>query len=233
MAELLDAGLLHGDCLTVTGKTIAENLADLDPPAPDGTVVHPLGDAIHDRGGIAVLRGSLAPKGSVVKVAGIDVDRFEGTARVFDGEAAAMEEILAGRHQPRRHRGHPLRGPQGRSRHAGDAGGHRRDEGRRAGRRMPRSSPTAGSPAAPTASASATSPPRRSTAAPSRSSPTATASSSTSSATSSTSTSTRPPSRPAGPTGSSPSPATPRASWPSTPPWPKAPKRAPSPSPDI
>jgi dihydroxy-acid dehydratase len=96
MAHLLDAGLLHGDCMTVTGKTIAENLAEIDPPAPDGTVVHPLSDAIHDRGGIAVLRGSLAPQGSVVKVAGIDVDRFEGTARVFEGEAAAMEEILRG-----------------------------------------------------------------------------------------------------------------------------------------
>jgi dihydroxy-acid dehydratase len=87
---------LHGDCLTVTGTTVAENLGALDPPAPDGEVVHPLSDPIHDRGGIAVLRGSLAPQGAVVKVAGIDVDRFEGTARVFDGEDAAMEEILRG-----------------------------------------------------------------------------------------------------------------------------------------
>jgi len=100
MKELLDAGLLHGDCLTVTGKTMAENLADLAPPAPDGDVVHPLRDAIHAVGGIAVLTGSLAPKGAVVKVAGIDFDSFEGPARVFDGEAAAMEEILAGRIQP-------------------------------------------------------------------------------------------------------------------------------------
>src|SRR5688572_15780890 len=69
LKELLDAGLLHGDCLTVTGKTMAENLADLDPPAPDGTVIHPLTDPIHAMGGIAVLRGSLAPKGGVVKVA--------------------------------------------------------------------------------------------------------------------------------------------------------------------
>ncbi len=96
MAHLLEAGLLHGDCMTVTGKTIAENLAEIAPPAPDGTVIHPLSDPLHDRGGIAVLRGSLAPQGSVVKVAGIDVDRFEGTARVFDGEALAMEEILRG-----------------------------------------------------------------------------------------------------------------------------------------
>jgi dihydroxy-acid dehydratase len=96
MKELLDAGLLHGDCLTVTGKTVAENLAEIDPPGPDGAVVHRLSDPIHAVGGIAVLSGSLAPNGSVVKVAGIDVDRFEGNARVFDGEQAAMDEILAG-----------------------------------------------------------------------------------------------------------------------------------------
>jgi dihydroxy-acid dehydratase len=100
MRELLDAGLLHGDCLTVTGKTVAENLAAIDPPRPDGAVVHPLTDAIHAVGGIAILTGSLAPKGSVVKVAGIDIDRFEGTARVFDGEQAAMDEIVAGRINP-------------------------------------------------------------------------------------------------------------------------------------
>jgi dihydroxy-acid dehydratase len=97
MRELLDAGLLHGDCLTVTGRTVAENLDDLDPPAPDGKVVRPLAEPIHATGGIAVLTGSLAPRGSVVKVAGIDFTRFEGTARVFDGEDGAMEAILAGR----------------------------------------------------------------------------------------------------------------------------------------
>jgi dihydroxy-acid dehydratase len=96
MRELLEAGLLHGDCLTVTGRTVAENLAALDPPGPDGAVVHRLDDPIHAVGGIAVLTGSLAPNGSVVKVAGIDFDRFEGPARVFDGEQAAMDEILAG-----------------------------------------------------------------------------------------------------------------------------------------
>ncbi|HEY7136017.1 MAG TPA: dihydroxy-acid dehydratase [Acidimicrobiia bacterium] len=100
MRELLDAGLLHGDALTVTGKTIAENLADLDPPAPDGDVVHPLSSPIHTQGGIAILTGSLAPNGSVVKVAGIDEPRFEGSARVFDGEDAAMEAILAGHIRP-------------------------------------------------------------------------------------------------------------------------------------
>ena len=100
MKELLDAGLLHGDCLTVTGRTIAENLEALKPPKPDGEVVHPLSDPIHAEGGIAVLRGSLAPNGGVVKIAGIDQLRFEGTARVFDGEDAAMEDILAGRIKP-------------------------------------------------------------------------------------------------------------------------------------
>jgi dihydroxy-acid dehydratase len=97
LRELLDAGLLHGDCMTVTGRTMAENLADLDPPKPDGSVVHPLSAPIHEQGGIAILTGSLAPKGAVVKVAGIDNPFFDGVARVFDGEDAAMEAILAGR----------------------------------------------------------------------------------------------------------------------------------------
>jgi dihydroxy-acid dehydratase len=96
MRELLDAGLLHGDCLTVTGRTVAENLAEIDPPGPDGDVVHELSQPIHAQGGLAILTGSLAPKGSVVKVAGIDFDQFDGPARVFDGEDAAMDTILAG-----------------------------------------------------------------------------------------------------------------------------------------
>ncbi|MBO0715655.1 MAG: dihydroxy-acid dehydratase, partial [Acidimicrobiales bacterium] len=95
LAELLDAGLLHGDALTVTGHTMAENLAALTPPAPDGDVVHPLSDPIHHDGGIAVLSGTLAPKGAVVKVAGIDRDHFSGPARVFDGEEAALDAVLA------------------------------------------------------------------------------------------------------------------------------------------
>jgi dihydroxy-acid dehydratase len=100
LRHLLEAGLLHGDCLTVTGRTMAENLDALDPPAPDGEVIHPLDRPIHAIGGIAVLTGSLAPKGGVVKVAGITFDRFEGTARVFDGEDGAMEAILAGSIEP-------------------------------------------------------------------------------------------------------------------------------------
>ena len=100
LKQLLDAGLLHGDVMTVTGRTMAENLAAMDIPAPDGDVIHTLDNPINASGGIAVLRGSLAPKGSVVKVAGIDTLSFDGTARVFDGEAAAMEAILAGSIQP-------------------------------------------------------------------------------------------------------------------------------------
>jgi dihydroxy-acid dehydratase len=97
MQMLLEAGVLHGDEITVTGKTMAENLALIDPPAPDGEVIHRFDDPIHDIGGIAVLRGSLAPEGAVLKIAGIDFDHFEGRARVFDGEDAAMEAVLAGR----------------------------------------------------------------------------------------------------------------------------------------
>ncbi len=96
MQELLDAGLLHGDCMTVTGRTVAENLSLLRPPAPDGAVVRRIGQPIHARGGTAVLRGSLAPDGAVVKIAGSDLSRFDGTARVFDGEDGAMDAILAG-----------------------------------------------------------------------------------------------------------------------------------------
>jgi len=99
---LLDAGLLHGDCLTVTGRTMAENLAEINPPAADGVVVHPLENPINAEGGIVVLTGSLAPKGAVVKVAGLSAEQkeFTGTARVFDGEDGAMAAILSGSIEP-------------------------------------------------------------------------------------------------------------------------------------
>ncbi len=100
MRMLLEAGVLYGDCLTVTGRTVAENLAALDPPGPDADVVHPLSAPIHAQGGIAVLQGSLAPNGAVVKVAGIDQLHFDGRARVFDGEQAAMDEIMRGGIEP-------------------------------------------------------------------------------------------------------------------------------------
>ncbi|MEH0109183.1 dihydroxy-acid dehydratase [Tersicoccus sp. MR15.9] len=96
MKALLDAGLLHGDCLTVTGRTIAENLADINPPDPDGKILRALADPIHPTGGITILKGSLAPEGAVVKSAGFDSDVFEGTARVFDGERAAMDALEDG-----------------------------------------------------------------------------------------------------------------------------------------
>jgi dihydroxy-acid dehydratase len=97
MRALLDAGLLHGDALTVTGRTVADNLADLAPPATDGSVIHHLTDPIHTTGGLAILRGTLAPDGAVVKTAGMESLVFEGIARVFDGEAAAMEAVTHGR----------------------------------------------------------------------------------------------------------------------------------------
>ena len=96
MKALLDAGLLHGDVLTVTGKTMAENLAHIAPPDPDGKVLRALGNPIHPTGGITILHGSLAPRGAVVKSAGFDSDVFEGTARVFDGERAAMDALEDG-----------------------------------------------------------------------------------------------------------------------------------------
>src|SRR4051812_46042509 len=96
MKALLDAGLMHGDVMTVTGRTMAENLADIDPPDLDGKVVRALKEPIHRTGGITVLHGSLAPEGAVVKSAGFDSDVFEGTARVFDRERAAMDALADG-----------------------------------------------------------------------------------------------------------------------------------------
>ncbi|MEX2505246.1 MAG: dihydroxy-acid dehydratase [Egicoccus sp.] len=98
LKELLDAGHLHGDALTVTGRSIGEELEAMDIPAPDGEVVHPLDRPIHPEGGLVILRGSLAPDGAVVKIAGIPPSQheFEGPARVFDGESGAMEAVLTG-----------------------------------------------------------------------------------------------------------------------------------------
>jgi dihydroxy-acid dehydratase len=100
MRALLDAGLLHGDVLTVTGKTMAENLTAIKPPDPDGKIIHAVSDPIHRTGGLTILRGSLAPEGAVVKSAGLDIEQFEGTARVFDREQPAMEALAAGRLGP-------------------------------------------------------------------------------------------------------------------------------------
>ncbi|MBF4586770.1 MULTISPECIES: dihydroxy-acid dehydratase [Curtobacterium] len=99
MKALLDAGLLHGDCLTVTGKTVAENLAEIDPPALDGEVFRTLDNPIHETGGLTVLQGTFAPEGAVVKTAGFDAEVFEGPARVFDRERAAMDALTEGKIQ--------------------------------------------------------------------------------------------------------------------------------------
>ncbi len=96
MRALLDAGLINGDCLTVTGKTVAENLAEINPPDPDGTILRSLDDPIHPTGGLSILHGSLAPEGAVVKSAGFDADVFEGNARVFNQEQPAMDAVLNG-----------------------------------------------------------------------------------------------------------------------------------------
>ena len=93
---LLDAGYLHGDTLTVTGKTMAENLADINPPFPDGVVVHPAERPLSKDVGITILGGSLAPEGAVCKTAGIGIDSFEGPARVFEREQAAMDAVENG-----------------------------------------------------------------------------------------------------------------------------------------
>ena len=96
MKALLDAGLIHGDALTVTGKTVAENLEGINPPDPDGKIIRALSNPIHKTGGINVLKGSMAPEGAVVKTAGFDLEEFTGPARVFDREAAAMQALTDG-----------------------------------------------------------------------------------------------------------------------------------------
>jgi dihydroxy-acid dehydratase len=96
MKAMLDEGLLHGDALTVTGRTLAENLRELDPDPVDGTVIHTFDNPIHASGGITILHGSAAPEGAVVKSAGFDADVFEGPARVFERERAAMDALEAG-----------------------------------------------------------------------------------------------------------------------------------------
>jgi dihydroxy-acid dehydratase len=96
MKALLDAGLMHGDVLTVTGRTMAENLEELSPPGLDDDVLRSLDRPIHRTGGLSILKGSLAPEGAVVKTAGFDDSTFVGTARVFDRERAAMDALEAG-----------------------------------------------------------------------------------------------------------------------------------------
>jgi dihydroxy-acid dehydratase len=96
LKALLDAGLLHGDVLTVTGKTMAENLAEISPPDPDGEILRATSKPMSLGGGITILKGSLAPEGAVCKTAGIDIEEFEGPARVFEREQAAMDALEDG-----------------------------------------------------------------------------------------------------------------------------------------
>ncbi len=100
MKAMLDEGLLHGDALTVTGKTLAENLRELDPEPVDGEVIHRLDDPIHATGGLTILHGTLAPDGAVVKTAGFDASVFEGPARVFEREREALDALTAGAIEP-------------------------------------------------------------------------------------------------------------------------------------
>ena len=101
LKALLDAGLLHGDCLTVTGKTMAENLKDVQFPA-DQDVVYPVSKAISQTGGVVGLKGNLAPEGAIVKVAGMERDqlRFEGTALCFDSEEEAFAAVQRRAYKP-------------------------------------------------------------------------------------------------------------------------------------
>ena len=96
MKMLLDKGLLHGDCLTVTGKTVAENLADVQPYLPGQTVIRSFEDPIKPEGHLVILYGNLAPTGAVAKITGKEGLKFTGTARVFEGEEEALKRILDG-----------------------------------------------------------------------------------------------------------------------------------------
>jgi dihydroxy-acid dehydratase len=96
LKALLDAGLLHGDALTVTGKTMAENLAEISPPDPDGEILRATSKPMSLGGGITILKGSLAPEGAVCKTAGVGIEEFEGPARVFEREQAAMDALEDG-----------------------------------------------------------------------------------------------------------------------------------------
>ena len=97
MKALLDAGLIHGDEITVTGKTVAENLQSINPPDPDGKIIHAINNPIHKTGGLVILKGSLAPEGAVIKAASIESPIFEGTAKVFDDEKFAMDAVTNGK----------------------------------------------------------------------------------------------------------------------------------------
>ena len=169
MKILLEAGLLHGDCMTITGKTIAENLADVPAvPRADQDVIRPIDKPMYAHGHLAILKGNLAPEGAVAKITGLKNPAITGPARVFDDEQSAMAAILDRRIKAGDVMVLRYLGPKGAPGHAGDARADRRAD--RPGPRRDRSawSPTAASPAAPGAWSSATSRRKRMPAAPSR-----------------------------------------------------------------
>jgi dihydroxy-acid dehydratase len=100
LRALLDAGVLHGDALTVSGRTMAQELDAIGPPDPDGKIIRALSEPIHHTGGLTILRGSLAPEGAVVKSASFEDTVVEGTAKVFDDEKDAMAAVTGGRIEP-------------------------------------------------------------------------------------------------------------------------------------
>ncbi len=139
LKALLDAGFLHGDCLTCTGRTLADNLKDVESIYKRRQdVVRPLDRPLHATGHLVVLHGNLAPDGAVAKVAGLQTLRLTGPARVFDGEEACFAAIRTARNQERRCSGHPRRRAGRRPRHARNARRHRRP-GRPGTRRQRRS----------------------------------------------------------------------------------------------
>ncbi len=100
LRALLDAGVLHGDALTASGRTMAEELDVIAPPDPDGKIIRALAEPIHRTGGLAILHGSLAPEGAVVKSASFESTVVEGTAKVFDDEKDAMAAVTSGSIEP-------------------------------------------------------------------------------------------------------------------------------------
>ena len=96
MKELLKAGLLHGDCITITGKTVAENLADVPELSPEQKVIRPVANPIYAQGHLAILKGNLSPEGCVAKITGLKNPQITGPARVFDDEQSALAAIMAG-----------------------------------------------------------------------------------------------------------------------------------------
>ncbi len=122
---LLAHGLLHGDCMTITGRTMAEELAQVpDAPRADQDVIRPWDKPMYAQGHLAILSGNLAPEGCVAKITGLKKPSITGPARVFDSENAVHGRDHGEEDQRRRRRRHPLRGSEGRTGHAGDAGAH-------------------------------------------------------------------------------------------------------------